>query len=392
MSGDRPLIAIVTGEPSGDLLGARLMAALTRATDGRARFIGVGGESMAEQGLDSLVDLSELAVMGFLEVIPRAPRILRRVREVADTLAHARPDVLVTVDSWGFTGRLNRAMAARRADLPRVHYVAPMVWAWKEKRAERVAQAVDHLLCLLPNEPPFFERHGLPCTHVGHPVVEGGAGQGDGAAFRAAHDIPAGAPVLAVLPGSRRTEVGRLLPVFGEAVARLSRTLPELHVVVPTVANVAEDVTTAVQGWPVPVTVVRGERNRYDAFAAADAAMAASGTVSLEMALAGVPHLIAYKVSAVTAWIFRRLSKVRYVNLVNITLGREAVPEVLQEACTADRLAAEARALLGDETVRSRQRAAFRDAVAELAGGDGLPSDRAARIVLDHLNKEGRAK
>ncbi|MGC2854294.1 lipid-A-disaccharide synthase [Novispirillum sp. DQ9] len=385
MTAAGPLICIVTGEPSGDLLGARLMAALSRATGGRARFMGVGGESMRDAGLDSLADLSEFAVMGFVEVLPKAARILRRVREITNTIAAARPDVLITVDSWGFTGRLNRAVRARGLGIPQIHYVAPMVWAWKEKRAEGVAATVDHLLCLLPNEPPYFERHGLSCTHVGHPVVEGGAGRGDAAGFRAAHGIPVEAPLLAVLPGSRRTETGRLLPVFADALGRLRDRFPDLHVVTPTVATVAADVEKAARAWPVPAVVVRGEAARYDAFAAADAAMAASGTVGLELALAGVPHLVAYRVSAVSAWLARRLLKVRYVNLVNLTLDRAVVPELLQEACTGPALAAMVERLLSDETLRAAQRAAFAEATAQLAGGPGSPSDRAARVVLDAL-------
>lgn len=385
MSAREPLICIVTGEPSGDLLGARLMAALSRATNGRARFMGVGGESMQAQGLDSLADLSEFAVMGFVEVLPKAARILRRVREITDAIVAARPDVLITVDSWGFTGRLNRAVRARGLGIPQIHYVAPMVWAWKEKRAEGVAKAVDHLLCLLPNEPPYFERHGLACTHVGHPVVEGGAGKGDAAGFRAVHGIPAEAPLLCVLPGSRRSETGRLLPVFADALARLRVRFPDLHVVAPTVATVAADVERAARAWPVPAVVVRGEAARYDAFAAADAAMAASGTVGLELALAKVPHLVAYRVSGFSAWLVRRLVTVRYVNLVNLTLDRAVVPELLQEDCTGPALAAMVERLLTDDALRAAQRDAFAEATVQLAGGPGRPSDRAAAVVLTSI-------
>jgi len=383
-----PLVCIVTGEPSGDLLGARLMAALRRATAGKVRFMGVGGESMQAEGLDSLVDLSDLAVMGFLEVVPSIPRVLRRIREVTAAIAQQRPDILVTVDSWGFTGRLHRAVAEAVPDLPRLHYVAPMVWAWKERLARSVAATVDHLMCLLPNEPPYFEAHGLSCSHVGHPVVEGGAGQADGAAFRAAHGIPADAPLLAVLPASRRSETNRLLEPFGEAVALLAARRPDLRVVVPTVANVAAAVEDATARWPVPVTLVRGEAARYGAFAAADAAMAASGTVSLEMALAGLPHLIAYRVAPMSAWLFRRLTTIRWVNLLNITLGREVVPELLQEACTPHMVAETAGRLLDDAAVRAAQKSAFAEAMERLAGGAGRPSDRAAAVVLNTLNRK----
>lgn len=382
-----PLVFIVTGEPSGDLLGARLMAALKRATGGRIRFMGVGGESMAAEGLETLADLSEFAVMGFVEVLPKVRRILRRVRQLTDRIEAEQPDVLITVDSWGFTGRLNRAVRARKLGIPQVHYVAPMVWAWKERRAEGVARAVDHLMCLLPNEPAYFERHGLACTHVGHPVVEGGAGRGDGAAFRQAHNIPAEAPLLAVLPGSRRSETSRLLEPFGEAVALLAKRFPGLQIAVPTVATVSGPVEAAVKSWPVPSVLVRGEAARYDAFAAADAAMAASGTVGLELALAGVPHLVAYRISPVTAWIIRKLIKIRFANLINLTLNREVVPEFLQELCTPQALADKIEDLLTDQAVRAAQRAGFAEATQQLAGGQGLPSDRAAAVVLEIIAK-----
>lgn len=387
MTEDAPLVFIVTGEPSGDLLGARLMQALRDAGDGPVRFAGIGGEAMQDQGLDSLHDLSELAVMGFLEVLPKARRILQIVRETVDAIEHLKPDVLVTVDSWGFTGRLHAAVRKRGLRLPQIHYVAPMVWAWKEKRARSVAERVDHLMCLLPNEPAYFEPHGLACTHVGHSIIESAAGAGDGVRFRAEHDIPVGAPLLCVLPGSRRVEVSRLLPVFREAVARMAPSRPGLRVVIPTVATVAEVVGQAAADWPVPVTVVRGERARYDAFAAADGAMAASGTVALELAMAGLPHLVAYKVLPLTAWLFRRFVTVRFVNLVNLTLDRAVVPELLQEACTPDRVAAEMGRLLDDDAVRATERAGFAEALDVFRGGDGRPSARAAAVVLEHMRR-----
>lgn len=379
------LICIITGEPSGDLLGARLMAALKRSCgDGRVRFMGVGGESMAAEGLETLVDQAELAVMGFWEVVPRIPKILRRVRQVTDAIATRRPDVVVTIDSWGFTKRVQQAVAKRCPEIPRVHYVAPMVWAWKEKRAKGVAATVHHLLCLLPNEPAYFEKHGLPCTHVGHPVIEGGADRGDGVGFLTRHSLSSNAPVLCVLPGSRRSEVSRLLPPFGQAVAQMEDRLPGLQVIMPTVATVAAEVEKTVASWPVRVTVVRGEKARYDAFAASTAAMAASGTVSLELALAGVPHLVAYRVAPLTAWLFLRLVRLRFVNLLNLTLNRFAVPELLQEDCVAPRLTETALRLLSDEAIRAEQRLAFSQALAHLGGGDALPSERAAAIILDY--------
>jgi lipid-A-disaccharide synthase len=382
----------VTGEPSGDLLGARLMAALKRLYPASVSFMGVGGESMAAQGLDTLVDQRDLAVMGFVEVVPKIPLVLRRVREVSAAIMDRRPDVLITIDSWGFTKRLHRAVKAECEKagwaLPRLHYVAPMVWVWKEKRAQDVAQTVDRLLCLLPNEPPYFTRHGLQADHVGHSVIEGGARNGDGVGFRQAHNIAPNASVLVVLPGSRRSETSRLLPVFGQAVAALSHKMPGLRVVIPTVATVAAEVEQAVASWPCQPVLVRGEQGRYDAFAAAQVALAASGTVSLELALAGVPHLIAYRVAPLTAWMFRRVTTLRYANLINHTLDRMVIPEVLQEDCTSPTLVKILQDLFENSDLQNQQKQAFKDALDILGGGQGLPSERAAHIVLQAIAQQ----
>jgi lipid-A-disaccharide synthase len=384
----RPLcICIVTGEPSGDLLGARLMAALRRLYSGPIEFMGVGGESMAAQGLASLVDQRDLAVMGFIEVVPKIPVVLRHVREVTAAVMERRPNVVITIDSWGFTKRLQQSIRQASADagwtVPRLHYVAPMVWAWKEKRAREVAETVDRLLCLLPQEPAYFTRHGLLTDHVGHSVIEGGASCGDGVGFRQAHSIAQDALVLTVLPGSRRSETSRLLPVFADTVRGLCDSHPNMRVVIPTVATVAESVELAVKEWPGRPIVVRGEQARYDAFAASQAALAASGTVSLELALAGLPHLVAYRVAPFTAWLFRKLSTLRYANLINHALDEMVIPEVLQEECTAPNLVRIIEQLFSDPQLRARQQAAFSKAMTLFGGGEGAPSERAARIVLD---------
>ncbi len=383
------LIYLIAGEPSGDLLGARLMDALRSEMSGNVSFAGIGGEAMTEQGLSSLFPMAELSVMGFWEVVPRIPGILRRVRQTIEDIERQQPNALITIDSWGFTGRVVRGVQKSCPDIPRIHYVAPMVWAWKEGRAKTMAGCVDHLMTLLPNEPPYFEAHGLAATHVGHAVIESGAGQGDGAGFRHHHAIPADAPLLCVLPGSRHSEVSRLLPVFGETVRRLSQHHPALHVVVPTVETVASEVGEAVSSWGVPVRVVRGTVEKYNAFAAADAAMAASGTVALELAMAEVPMLIAYKVAPLTAFLARRLIKVKYASLINLLLDRPAIPEILQEACTPENLEVQVERLLFNPEARERQKRACREAMSRLGQGGNLPSQRAARCVFDIIAKKG---
>jgi lipid-A-disaccharide synthase len=383
------LVYLVAGEPSGDLLGARLMAALRAETAGRVRFAGVGGEEMAAEGLQSLFPLRDVAVMGLLEVLPAAARVLRRVRQTARDVLARRPAVVVTIDSWGFTGRVAARLQRAGVPAPRVHYVAPMVWAWRPGRARRLARRLDHLLCLLPNEPPYFEAAGLPATHVGHAVVESGAEGGDGPGFRRRHGIAPGTPLLCLLPGSRRSETTRLLPIFDETLRRLAQRHPGLRVVVPTVDTVADAVARAAARFGG--LVVRGRQDKYDAFAAADVALAASGTVALELALAGLPAVITYRVSAVTGWIGRRLLRVPYVNLVNLLLDRAAVPELLQERCRPELLADAVSALLGDEAARRAQREAGREALRRLGYGGPPPSARAARIVLDLAARSSRS-
>lgn len=380
-----PLIYVIAGEPSGDLLAARLMAALSEMTGNRVTFAGIGGEAMRDAGLESLFPQADLAVMGLAEVVPRIPKILRRLDQTIADIVARRPDVVVTIDSWGFTGRVTKRLKALGLAIPRIHYVAPMVWAWKEKRVHQLAERVDRLLCLLPNEPAYFAATGLPAVHVGHAVLESGADRGDGAAFRRRYGIAADVPLLCVLPGSRRSETSRLLPVFSETVARLAETHPGLQIVVPTVETVAREVAEA--GWPVPATVVRGTAERYDAFNACGVALAASGTVALELALAGLPMVIGYRVNRLTGAIARRLLKVRYVCLLNLLMNRLVVPELLQEDCRADRLAPAVARLMDDPSARQEQLDGAREALARLGLGGESPSRRAAQQVLNMIKE-----
>jgi lipid-A-disaccharide synthase len=378
------LFYLIAGEPSGDVIGASLMRALTERTQGSARFAGIGGEAMAALGLESLVPIRELAVMGFLELIPAARRLLRRVNETAADIERLKPDAVVTIDSSGFCFRVGEKLRKPgKTPPPIIHYVAPMVWALREHRARSAARASDHLLTLFPFEPPYFEKVGLPATYVGHPVVEGEAGQGDGARFRAAHDIGSEGLVLCVLPGSRMGEVRRLLPVFGRTVERLVARFPDLTIVVPTVANVADAVTAAVGQWAARTVIVRGPATKFDAFAASDAALAASGTVALELAMARVPMVIGYRLWGPTYWAVRRAVKIDFANLINLLLGRLVVPELLQDDCTPERLEAALLPLLTDETARRAQRDAFDLALSQIGLGGDPPSRKAADKILD---------
>ncbi len=376
-----PLVFLIAGEASGDNLGARLMAALKQRTGGRIRFAGVGGAAMAREGLDSLFPIGELSLMGLAEILPHLPRLLRRLGETAAEVARLRPQAVVTIDAPEFSFRVARRIA--HLGIPRVHYVAPQVWAWRKGRARRLAGTVDHLMALLPFEPPYFDEVGLPCAFVGHPVVESGADRGDGAAFRARHGVAPETTVISVLPGSRHNEVQRLLPVFEAAVELLSRARPDLVVAVATVEAVRDEVTAAVRAWSRPGIVVTDPVEKYDAFAASRAAVAKSGTVTLELALAGVPMVVCYKMNAVTAFFVRRLIKVDYASLVNLLAERAVSPELIQEACTPADIAEKMAPLLDEGAERAAQLAGFEEVLGRLGGRSPAPSERAAEVVLE---------
>jgi lipid-A-disaccharide synthase len=380
---DATFIFIVTGEPSGDALGGALIAALRQRTGGSLRIAGIGGERMREQGLESLVPLGDLAIMGVAEVLPRAPVILRRVRETVTAVRSLRPDAVVTIDSSGFSWRVAHGLRRRGETLPLIHYVAPMVWAWRAGRARRMARRSDHLMTLLPFEPPYFERVGLSCSFVGHPVVECGADRGDSGRFRARHGLAADELLITALPGSRGGEVRRLLPIFGAALSQLKDRVGPFRVVVPTVATVAATVADAVEAWPGDAVIVQQPQEKYDAFAASGAALAASGSVALELALARLPMVVCYRLNPLTEALLDRVLKVRQVNLVNLLLGRPLVEELLGPNCTPARLAASLVRLIRDERVRARHRQGYDEAVRRLAGDGVSPSLRAADQILE---------
>ncbi len=384
---DSPLIYLVAGEPSGDRLGARLMAALRAETNGRVRFRGIGGEVMAEAGFESRFPIAELAVMGIAEVLPRLPRLLRRIRETAEDIERARPAALVTIDAPDFSLRVAGRLQGR--GIPLIHYVAPSVWAWKARRARKMAAFLDRVMTLLPFEPPYFTVEGLQADFVGHPVIESGADKGDGAAFRARHAIAADARILCLLPGSRMSEISRLVPILRQTVELMERTHGALTLVVPTVAHIEAPLRDLLLSWPRPPLVVTGEASKFDAFAAADIAIAASGTVSLELAMAGTPSVIVYRMNPITGWLARRLVKLKYTSLVNLLLDEEILPELLLEDCRPDWIAAAAGRLLTDKNAVQYQRTRARQALALLAPEGITPSVAAARVVLDVIKKAG---
>lgn len=385
---EAPLIWLIAGEPSGDLIGARLIEALGQQPDIRFRIAGIGGEAMENAGLQSRFPISELAVMGLIEIIPRIPQIKRRMRETIAQIKQDKPAMVVSIDAPGFCYGVWKGL--RGTGIPLVHYVAPTVWAWRPGRAKKFARELDHLLALLPFEPPFFEKEGLDCTFVGHPVLEGGADKGNGGRFREQHGIAADGKAICVLPGSRSGELKRLSEVFRQSAELIAQTHPDAVFVFPTVSYLSERVTALASDWPGRTVVVSSISEKFDAMQACDVAMAASGTVSLELAMARVPHIVAYRMNAVTVRIVKLLHGVnlKFVNLVNILLDREVIPEFIQERCRSDLIAAHIRGLLDDPVVRQDQLKSIDSALSMLRPQSGLPSAAAAAVVASVLVRQ----
>jgi lipid-A-disaccharide synthase len=379
MSGG-PHVFLVAGEESGDRLGASLIAAIKRASQG-ARFSGVGGAHMAGAGVPSLLPLGDLAIVGFSAIAASLPKILRRIRETANAVAAARPDVLVIIDSPEFTHRVARRVRAIAPWIPIVDYVCPSVWAWRPGRARAMRAYVDHVLALLPFEPAAMRQlGGPPCTFVGHPLSERVASMRPNAeeARRRLSDPP----LLLVLPGSRAGEIRRMVGVFGDAVALVADRFGALDVVVPAVPRLAETVRAAIASWRVPARIVTEPAAKDKAFRNARAALSKSGTSTLELAVAGVPMVAAYKVSLLEELIGRTFIRVQSYILANLVLGENVVPEYLQRACTPERLAAALVPLLSETPERRRQIEAFARLDTIMDIGRTAPSDRAAAVVL----------
>ncbi len=371
------LIYLIAGEQSGDVLGARLILALRAARPDLA-FTGIGGPRMEEAGFVPLFPMHELAVMGLIEILPRLRR-LRRLMQTTVSDIHARkPDIVVTIDSPGFNLRVLKQIKT----FPRVHYVAPQVWAWKPKRVAEFPGLWNRLLCLLPFEPAWFAQHGIEARFTGHPVLESGADQGDATRFRTRHAIPEGAPILILMPGSRRSEVPRLLPVFAETLAILANRIPGLIPVVPVASAVAETVRKATATWPVQPIITTALQDKHDAYAAAAAALTKSGTSTLELALAGVPMAVTYRVNPITALIARRMIKIPYVAMVNLLAGQALVPELLQQDCNPRKLAEVVEHLLTRPEAAETQREGFQSVIASLHPKTTTPSKAAAQEIL----------
>ncbi len=366
---------LIAGEPSGDRLGAALMAGLK--TLAAVEFVGIGGPLMQVEGMESLFPMEELSVMGIAEVLPKYLHLKRRIREAAQAVLLSGAEALVTIDSPDFCLRVAAIVKAAKPDFRTIHYVAPSVWAWRPGRATKMARVIDHVLALLPFEPPYMTAAGMTCDFVGHPVVsEPLASPEETAGF-----VGPG-PLLLALPGSRKGEVARLARVFGEVVEQLKALHPDLRVAMPTVRGVEPLVKELTTSWAVRPEIIVDPSRKRGAFAAADAALAASGTVSLELAANACPMVIAYDMQPMTLWLMRRAALIDTVTLVNLVSDTRVVPEFIGRDCRADRIVPALQAVLADP---SAQKAAMAVTMERLGKGGEPPGLRAARSVLKVL-------
>jgi lipid-A-disaccharide synthase len=386
-------VCLIAGEHSGDHMGALMMRSLKARTGGQIRFSGIGGGEMIAEGkscgFESFFPMEELSIAGIFEILPHIPNVLRRVRQTAARVRALKPDVLMTIDSPAFAFRVGHKL--KGGGVPHVHYVAPTVWAWRPGRARMIAKFLDHMLTIFPFEGAFFSKWGLESTFVGHPTAEMKLDQGDGAAFRTAHGLAADQLVLCVLPGSRRSEVAKHLPIFLQTIDKLKVQFPDLAVVVPTVDTVAAEVKAAVKKCPHPIIVSEGMTHKRDIFAAADMALAASGTVTYELAMAGVPMVIAYRMATASAAVIRMLIKIKYASVVNIVLGRPVAEEYLQQDCTAENLAQALGRLLGDPEARALQKADLAEVAAALGRDMAPASETAVEALMAVIQKHQAA-
>ena len=378
---------LVAAESSGDGLGAGLARALKARLGDEVRIVGVGGPRMAAEGVESPFDISDLSVLGWIEGLKAYGRVRRRV---ADTVAFAQreqPDVAVLIDSWGFTIRVAKQLRKALPGLKLVKYVGPQVWASRPGRAKTLARAVDHLLTLHAFDPPWFEKAGLATTFVGNPSLAIDFSQADGARFRQAHGLAADQPLLLILPGSRPSEIERMTPLFEASAARVRAERPDVALAVVIADTVAAQAKAAVAGWPFRAIQVEGEAAKKDAMKAATVALACSGTVSTELALAGAPMVIAYRLSGLSYALIKPMLSARHITLFNIAADARIAPEFVQDEATPEALAAAVLARLGDPALRADQVRRQSEALDLMGRGQPDPSAAAAEAVLKVVDR-----
>ena len=380
------LVYIVAGEPSGDILASRLMTALL-LKEPEMRFAGIGGETMKALGFNSLFNIADISVMGIVEVVPKLRLVMHRLKMVIDDIDEKKPDVIVTVDSWGFVHQLLSRLKKKGDITPKIHYVAPQVWAWKRGRAKTVAQLVDGLMTLLPHEPPYFEKYGLKCTFVGHPVIENTsflietAKQSAIDEFKEKYAIPQQCTLISVLPGSRNSEIKRLIPVFKKTLLQVKKIFPDLYIVIPTVEAISAKVEAAFADCGIPYKIILGQHERYAAFRASLVALACSGTVSLELTACGTPHIITYKFGYITNKILKNFAGTKYANLLNFLADNFIIPELVLENCREPLITPALLFLMQNKNKAKAQITEAQKYLLQLKPDNALPSEKAAETT-----------
>jgi lipid-A-disaccharide synthase len=373
-------IYIIAGEASGDFLGAQLMLAL-KVKNTNIQFSGVGGALMKAQGLCSIFPMTDLSVMGVAEILPRLGLLLKRIKQTADDIQNIKPNIVITIDAPDFCYRVIKKVKIKEGKHPKfIHYVAPTVWAWRPKRAEKIAKFLDGLICLFDFEPAYFEKEGLTSIAVGHPMMESGLMEAEALTIGVASNQK-----LGVFFGSRQGEIKRVSPVILEAVKKIIADKPDIELVIPTLPHLEGQIKELTKNITSPVHIFTDHTQKWPVFKACDAAIAVSGTVGLELAACDVPHVIAYKTSKLTAFILRKLIKTLYAHLANIMMGKEVVPEFIQEKCQSDDVANEVLFLLEDAITIAIQQKDFALIRQRIGGGVKSPSDIAAEFILNKI-------
>jgi lipid-A-disaccharide synthase len=378
---------LVAAEPSGDVLGGALVEALRARLGPQTRFVGVGGPRMAAQGVTSPIDIAALGVLGIFDALRVYPTVLRLASRTAELAARENPDAAVLIDSWGFNLRVAHALRARSVGTKLIKYVAPQVWATRPGRARTLARTVDCLLTIHSFDAKYFQAEGLPVTFVGNPALQRDFSTADPAGVLDALGAVMGDRILLLLPGSRRGEVDRLLPCFRQAVVRLKREWPDLHVIAAPAETVATQVAEHLSAWETPVQILEGDHQKLSSMRAATVALACSGTVTTELAMAGCPMVVAYRLGPITAAIARRLIRTRYITLFNVAAKKMVAPELVQKACNGPALARAVSWLLADPAMRDRQVADQTAALEIMRGGIQDPIGAAADAIIAQLDR-----
>jgi len=385
-------LMLVAAEASGDALGAGLIRALNAKAPGAFDFVGIGGARMKEQGIESPFDIAQLSILGLVEGLKALPRVKARVRDTVALARREKPDAVVLIDSWGFTLRAAQAIRHAMPDVPLIKYVGPQVWAARPGRAKTLASAVDLLIALHPMDPPFFEAQGLKTVVVGNPALHIDMSNADPARWRRAQGLQPDTPVLLVLPGSRPAEIRHMMPVFGDVMTRLHKERPDLVFAMPLADTVRSQVLDALKAIPVPVRVIEGETDKFSAMKAATLALACSGTVSTELALAGCPMVIAYKLEPLTFFIYRRISTLKHATMFNIMVDKRIAPEFIQDEATATNLIKAITERLDNPALRARQVAEQYAALDVMGRGEAPTADRAAAALLEFLEHHAKKR